>query len=374
MKLEPFAMERWQSTYENLVEYNLSESGVHPMAVHELVGDGALSDRLLATELGYSQSNGTPELRRTIARLYPGAGEDNVLVTNGSAEAIFVSVWSLIEPGDEVVMLLPNYMQIHGLARAFGGNIRPFHLKAELGWQPDLEELRRAVTRNTRLIAVCNPNNPTGAVLDEIAMDAIANAARSSGAWLMADEVYQGAERDGPTTKSFWGRYEKTLITNGLSKAYGLAGLRIGWVVAPREQIAQLWMYHDYTTIAPTTLSDQLARLALAEGNREAILRRTRGILQKNYPMLEAWIEEHGDMFSLVPPRAGAIAYLRYHLNVNSSQLAERLRAEKSVLIVPGDHFGMDKYLRIGYGPREDYLHTGLDRIDEVLQAVKAGR
>ena len=374
MKLEPFAMERWQSTYENTVEYNLSESGVHPLAVHELVGDGALADRLLATELGYSQSNGTPELRRAIARLYTGAGEEHVLVSNGSAEAICAAVWSLIEPGDDVVLMLPNYMQIHGLARAFGGNIRPFHLKAELGWQPDLEELRRAVTRNTKLIAVCNPNNPTGAVLDDIAMDAIVNAARSSGAWLLADEVYQGAERDGATTKSFWGRYEKTIITNGLSKAYALAGLRIGWVVAPPEQVARLWSYRDYTTIAPSTLSDQLARLALAEGNRDAILRRTRGILQRNYPMLEGWIEEHGDMFSLVPPRAGAIAYLKYHLTINSSQLAERLRTEKSVLIVPGDQFGMDKYLRIGYGPREDYLRTGLNRIDEVLQAVKRPR
>ena len=374
MKLEPFAMERWQSTYENTVEYNLSESGVHPLAVHELVGDGALADRLLATELGYSQSNGTPELRRAIARLYTGAGEEHVLVSNGSAEAICAAVWSLIEPGDDVVLMLPNYMQIHGLARAFGGNIRPFHLKAELGWQPDLEELRRAVTRNTKLIAVCNPNNPTGAVLDDIAMDAIVNAARSSGAWLLADEVYQGAERDGATTKSFWGRYEKTIITNGLSKAYALAGLRIGWVVAPPEQVARLWSYRDYTTIAPGTLSDQLARLALAEGNRDAILRRTRGILQKNYPMLEGWVEEHGDMFSLVPPRAGAIAYLKYHLTINSSQLAERLRTEKSVLIVPGDQFGMDKYLRIGYGPREDYLRAGLNRIDEVLQTVKATR
>ncbi len=374
MKLEPFAMERWQSTHENLVEYNLSESGVHPLALHELVGDGNLADRLLATELGYSQSNGTLELRRAIARLYAGADEDNVLVTNGSAEAIFLSVMSLVEPNDEVVMLLPNYMQIHGLARAFGGNIRPFHLKAELGWQPDLEELRRAMSRNTKLIAVCNPNNPTGAVLNDMAMDAIVNAAKSSGAWLLADEVYQGAERDGETTKSFWGRYEKVIITNGLSKAYGLAGLRIGWVIAPKAQIARLWSYHDYTTIAPTTLSDQLAQLALADGNREAILRRTRGILQKNYPMLEAWIEEHGDMFSLVPPRAGAIGYLKYHLNINSSALAEQLRAEQSVLIVPGDHFGMDKYLRIGYGPREDYLKTGLNRIDEVLQAVKRAR
>ncbi|MEP7199641.1 MAG: aminotransferase class I/II-fold pyridoxal phosphate-dependent enzyme, partial [Chloroflexota bacterium] len=370
MHLEPFQMERWQSTYENLVAYNLSESGVHPLAVHELVGDGELADRLLATQLGYSQSNGTSELRRAIARLYPGADEDNVLVTNGSSESNFIAAWSLVAPGDEVVMLLPNYMQIHGVARGFGGDVRVFHLKSELAWQPDDDELRRVVTPRTKLIVVCNPNNPTGAILNDAAMDAIVDAARASGAWLLADEVYQGAERDGVTTKSFWGRTERTLITNGLSKAYALPGLRIGWMVGPRDQIAQAWMRHDYLTIAPSTLSDQLARLALADGNREAILRRTRGILQKNYPILEGWIEEHGELFSLVPPRAGAIAYLQYHLDVNSSALAEKLRAEKSVLVVPGDHFGMDKYLRIGYGAEEEYLKTGLNRIDDVLREI----
>jgi aspartate/methionine/tyrosine aminotransferase len=218
---------------------------------------------------------------------------------------------------------------------------------------------------------VCNPNNPTGAVLSDAAMDAIVAAARSSGAWLLADEVYQGAERAGATTKSFWGRYEPTLIVNGLSKAYALPGLRIGWMVGPKEQIARGWLRHDYLTIAPATLSDQLAQLALADGNRQAILKRTRGILQQNYPLLEAWIEEHGELFSLVPPRAGAIAYLQYHLNVNSTTLAEKLRTEKSVLIVPGDHFGMDNYLRIGYGSPPEYLREGLNRVDEVLREIK---
>lgn len=370
MHLEPFAMERWQSTYENLVEYNLSESGVHPLTARELAGSDLLAERLLDVGLGYSQSNGTPELRRAIAALYAGAGEDNVIVTNGSSEAIFIALWSLVEPGDDVVMMLPNYMQAHGLARGWGGRIVPFRLREDLAWQPDLDELRRAVSPRTKLIAVCNPNNPTGAVLNAAAMDAIVAAARSCGAYLLSDEVYQGAERDGVTTPTLWGRYEKTIVTNGLSKAYGLPGLRIGWLTAPADVVARAWMYHDYITIAPSTQSDLLARWALEPQRRDAILRRTRAILQKNYPILEGWIEEHGEMFSLVPPRAGAIGYLKYRLPINSSQLAERLRAEKSVLIVPGDHFGMDNYLRIGYGPPEDYLKTGLNRVDEVLRSL----
>jgi len=370
MKLEPFAMERWQSTYENLVEYNLSESGVHPMTARELAGSAEAAERLLSVELGYSQSNGTPELRRLVAALYAGAREENVIICNGSAEALFLTIWSLVEPGDDVVMMLPNYMQIHGITRGWGANIRPFHLREELAWQPDLDELRRAVTPRTKLIAVCNPNNPTGAVMAPEAMDAVVAAARSVGAYLLSDEVYQGAEREGAVTPTLWGRYEKAIVTNGLSKAYGLPGLRIGWIAGPTEMVARAWMHHDYTTIAPGTLSDVMARLALQPATRERIRARTRNILQKNYPIFEGWIEEHGEMFSLVPPRAGAIGYLKYHLNANSSEWAERLRAEKSVLIGPGDQFGMDNFMRIGYGAPEAYLKTGLNRVDEILRSI----
>ena len=372
MKIEPFEMERWQSTWENWVAYNLSESGVHPMSLRELIG--AAAEKFLDTELGYSQGNGTPELRRLIAALYAGATEQNVLVTNGSSEALFVLSWSLIEPGDEVVMMLPNYMQMHGTIRGWGGVIRPFRLREELAWQPDLDELRRAITPKTKLIAVCNPNNPTGAVLSDAAMGALVNAAQSCGAWLLSDEVYQGAERDGVTTRSFWGMYDKVIISNGLSKAYGLPGLRIGWAVGPQPQIHEGWVRTNYTTIAPGTLNDRLAQLALMPTMRAQILQRTRGILQKNYPLFEAWVEEHGELFSMVAPRAGAIGYLKYKLDINSSELAEQLRVKQSVLIEPGDHFGMDHYMRIGYGPREDYLKTALNRVDVVLRGVRSGK
>lgn len=372
MKLEPFVMERWQSTWENRVEFNLSESGVHPMTPRELMalatqGGEELVERLLTTELGYSQSNGTEELRGHIAALYPGAGLEDVLVTNGTSEANYVAIWSTLEPGDELVLMLPNYMQIWGIARGFGAVVRPFRLREELGWGPDLDELPRLVNDRTRMIAVCNPNNPTGTVLSEEAMDAIVRVASRVGAWLLADEVYQGAERVGDTTPTFWGRYERVVVTNGLSKAYGLPGLRIGWIVGPAEFVARAWAYHDYTTIGPGMLSDQLARLALAPETRPRILERTRSILRANYPILESWVVDHGETFTLFPPRAGAIAWMRYHLDVNSTALAERLLRDKSVLIVAGDHFGMDGYIRIGYGPPADYLRAGLDRVHETV-------
>lgn len=371
MKLDIFQMERMQSTWENRVRYNLSESGVHPLAVRELLADPEAQQRLLDQELVYTQSNGSEELRSLIARLYPGATADNILVANGTSEANFVCIWGLVEPGDEVVLMLPNYMQIWGAARSFGATVKPFRLREELNWGPDLDELHRAISPRTKLIAVCNPNNPTGAVLSETAMDSIVAEARRAGAWLLADEVYRGAERNSQTTPTFWGRYARVLCTAGLSKAYGLPGLRIGWVVAPPEEAARLWSYRDYITISPGTLSEFLARLALAPGTHERIIERTRSILQDNYPLLEAWLNAHGDLFSLIPPAAGAIAYLKYRLDINSTTLVERLLHEKSVLIVPGDHFGMDRYLRIGYGPPPEYLRAGLDRIDELLRELR---
>jgi hypothetical protein len=369
MKIEQFKMERMQSTWENVVDYNLSESGVHPLNLQELVTEKELQE-ILRLELGYTQTNGTPPLRENIARLYPGASLEQILVTAGSSEANFLLMWRTLEPSQEVIFELPNYMQMYGLQRAFGAKPKYFWLREENNWAPDLDELSRLVTDKTRMIVLTNPNNPTGAILSENEMTAIVSLADKVGAWILADEVYQGAEREGRTTSSFWGKYDKTIVVNGLSKAYGLPGLRIGWMVGPRDFIQATWPYHDYTTISPSALSDRLATIALAPGNREKILSRTRGILKKNFPPLETWLKGHGPLFRFIPPQAGAICFARYNLKVNSTKLVEKLIHDKSVLLVPGDHFEMDGHLRFGFGSEEEYLLAALARVDEALAAL----
>jgi len=369
MNIDIFKMERMQSTWENVVDYNLSESGVHPLNLKELLTPAEI-EALTEVELGYTQTNGTTGLRERIARLYPGIGLEQILTTAGSSEANFLLMWSLLEPGDEVLFEIPNYMQMGGLMRSFGAKVKTFSLRESLGWQPDLDEIRRLVTPRTKLIALTNPNNPTGAVLDPEIMKGIVDLAASAGAWLISDEVYQGAELSGVPTPSFWGRWEKTLVVNGLSKAYGLPGLRIGWIIGPEEIVKRTWPYHDYTTISPSALSDRLATLALAPGTRDRILARTRGILNANFPVLETWLKDHGGLFSFRPPQAGAICFARYALEVNSTELVERLIREKSVLVVPGDHFETDGYLRFGYGPEKGYLLRALGRIDEILKKI----
>lgn len=374
MHIEPFEMERWQSTFEHKVSYNLSESGVHPLTVKELLelpgGDPSFTIQdLLKTGLGYAQGNGDEILRELISVIYPGSDIQNILVTHGGAEANFLATLELLEPGDEVVLMLPNYMQTYGLTRGWNAVVKPWTMSEEKDWQPDITELEEAVSEKTRLIIITNPNNPTGLVFREPLIEAVVTAAERSGAWILADEIYRGAELEGPETPSFWNRYDRLLITSGLSKAYGLPGLRIGWVASPLvDKITTLWAYHDYSTICSSPLTEALAKHALEPSRREMILERTRGILNRNLPLLKQWVEGEDGMFSYVEPQAGAIMWVRYNLDINSLELAERVRIEEDTLIEPGDHFGVDHYLRLGYGPEHDYLAEGLNRVRKVLE------
>jgi aspartate/methionine/tyrosine aminotransferase len=371
-EFQPFALERMMGKWENVVRYNLSESGVHPLKLGELMALAGRDVRELAdVELNYPQANGTRDLRRTIAAYYPRAGEDNVLVTTGAVEANYLVVQTLLEPGDEAVVMRPNYLQVWGVARNRGVAVRDFDLVEANGWAPDLEQLAAAVTPRTKLVAVCNPNNPTGRILTAAEMAAIVSIAARAGAWILADEVYAGAERETDVvTPSFHGMYDKVLAVGSMSKAYGLPGLRTGWVVGPVAVLDDMWARHDYITITGTMLSDKLATIALSPQVRPRILARTRGLIRAGYPVLQEWAAQHGNTIQLYPSQAAAIAFMRYNRKINSSRLVERLRDEKSVLIVPGDHFGHDHHLRISFGLPHDYLRAGLERISQMLEAV----
>jgi aspartate/methionine/tyrosine aminotransferase len=377
MRLEPFAIERLQSIWEHRVAWNLAESGVHPLRVEELAESPEDRLALMQEPLGYTQTNGTLELRSAIASMYSGASPAHIQVTTGGSEANWLTLWTLVERGDEIVLMLPNYMQVRGLARAFGVDVKPWPLLEDNGtpgsparWRPDVDALKRLVTNRTRAIFICNPNNPTGARLTSGELDEICAVASRSGAWVVSDEIYRGAELDGVETPTIWGRYERAVVTSGLSKAYSLPGLRTGWVVGPIALIEELWGAHDYSTIAPTAVSDLLARIALSPNRRELLLARARGILRTNYPVLRRWMERRSSFLSHIPPEAGAITFVRYQYRIGSTALIERIRDEQSVLVVPGDHFEMDGYLRIGFGCDPELLIGALDRVGEVFDSV----
>ncbi len=370
MAIELFEMERMQSRWENIVDYDMSESGVRPLTLRELVAMGFDLDEFLDQPLGYSQSNGTIELRERIAATYPGARVEQIEVTNGTSEANYLVALSLFRRGDVFGMELPNYMQMPGVARSLGAEVVSFHLQQAHGWEPDWHEFDRVIAARPRLVYISNPNNPTGSVLSDSAMERIVAGCEAAGAWLLADEVYLGAEIARPRTKSFWGMSDRVIVTSGLSKAYGIPGVRIGWIVAPESLTEQCWTQHDYLTIGPNKMSDRIARVAVDPANRERCYARTREILTHNLPIARAWIDSFGGQLTWREPEAGAIALIKYDASLPSVALVERIRARQNTLVVPGTHVGLEGYLRVWLGGREDFLREGLRRIGAELRRM----
>ena len=263
---------------------------------------------MLDQPLVYTQSNGTVELRSLIAGLYPGATPNTIEVTNGGSEANYLSVWRLVEPGDEVVLLVPNYMQTWGLARAFGGTSsasgRSIEDAAAGRWRPDLDALQALVTDRTRLIIICTPNNPTGATSPLRSSTRSRRSPRATARGCCRTRSIAAPSSSDEETPSMWGRYERVIVTSGLSKAYGLPGLRIGWIVGPpsvcRLDLVVPRLHDDRARRAERSPG---ARGARAQRGGVAILARTRRIVRENLPLIERWLREHDPMFSWIPPQ-----------------------------------------------------------------------
>jgi aspartate/methionine/tyrosine aminotransferase len=360
------------------VEFNLADSGVHPVLLGELVAGEDARAALLRVPLHYPPVNGTPRLRERIASLHPGASAGNVLVTVGASEANAVVAAALLSAGDEVVVMEPGYRQVWGLAANLGCDVRSFPLVEDDGWRPDLDALERACTSRTRLIVVTNPNNPAGTILTTGEMDRITELAEASGAWLLADEVYRGTERlTDQETPTFWGRATRAVSVGSLSKAYGLPGLRLGWVVAPEDVIERCWRRHEYATISAPMLSMPLAELALEPPARDRLIGRTRALVREGYGMVDDLVARSGGIFDVVPPEATALAFVRYHLDMPSERVADEIRRRASVLVAAGSHFGCEGHLRITHGLEPAYLAEALRRIEAVvadLASAPSGR
>ncbi|MCH2272740.1 MAG: aminotransferase class I/II-fold pyridoxal phosphate-dependent enzyme [SAR86 cluster bacterium] len=369
MKFPSFDLERIQSIYENSVEINLTESGIEPLSLKELMNPKELEE-LLNLPLGYGYTQGTPLLRQRISNLYEGADENNVLVTSGSSEAIFLSAVLTVSKGDRVVMMTPNYLSFNGVAEALGAEVDYVPLLKKEKWEWDLDCLDEAVSDKTKVISVCNPNNPTGSVLNLEQMLKIVEIAGRVGAYLLVDEVYIGAELGSNLTKSFLGMYEKTIVTSGLSKSYAHPGLRIGWIISGKRFVEEAWAIKDYTTIASSSLSQHIATKVLEPETITKLRSRTKVLLNKNLETFSKWILPYSNHLSFLKPEAGGFAFVEYDMDINSTDLVHDLRKNEGVFIVPGDSFGIDKYFRIGLGHESIGFSKGLDLLSEGLTRV----
>jgi aspartate/methionine/tyrosine aminotransferase len=365
MNFQNFDLEYFQSQFERTVEINLADSSVKCANVSDLLAGGDPRP-LLELPLYYPEVNGTSLLRERVAALYPNSSRTNVLVTVGAAQANWLVCTTLLEQGDEVIVVSPGYRQVWGLAKNAGCRVKETHLRQENNWRLDLDELESLATAKTKLISIVNPNNPTGSILSREEMQKIVSICQKTAAWLHADEVYRGTELAGEETPSFWGMYERVVCVNSMSKAYGLAGLRIGWVVAPPEMVEELWRRHEYTVIAAAGPSMKLAEIAFLPAKRKMLLDRQRELSRTGHTVLENWVREQEGRFNVSRAVATSIAFVGYNFDMPSAELADHIRRKASVLVAPGGYLGTENHLRITVGYEPEKVRTALERIGAV--------
>ncbi|MFM0291394.1 aminotransferase [Paraburkholderia megapolitana] len=376
MKIREFGVERWMDQYENHCELNLAETCVESLTVEELLDLAGKKDAILADvlpmKLTYGAIDGTERLRSNVASLYEKQAVPNVLITHGAISANALVYETLVEPGDHVISVLPTYQQHYSIPESYGAQVEILRLRPENGFLPDLDELKRMIRPDTRLIAINNPNNPTGSLMERPFLEALVAIARSCGAYILCDEVYRGTDQHGDGfTASVADLYEKGISTGSMSKTWSLAGLRVGWIVAPVELIGRVQIHRDYNTISVGMLNDLFASIALE--NRAALLKRNHEILRTNLAVLDAWIAKE-PVLSYVKPKSGTTALVRVDLPVSSRDFCVALLEKTGVMFTPGSALDMEGYVRIGYTNSRAVLEAGLARVSEFLTTYAASR
>jgi aspartate/methionine/tyrosine aminotransferase len=369
MHIRDFGVEIWMNEFELKCELNLAETCVESLTIAGLLtlagrNDMALAE-LLPMKMTYGAIPGSDRLRDAIAGLYDRQGRDNIVVTHGTIGANALVHQALVSRGDRVISVIPTYQQHYSIPESIGADVVHLHLRAENGYLPDLAELEALAIPGTRLIAINNPNNPAGSLMDRAMLTAIGDIARKAGAFVLCDEVYRGTDQQGSgVTASIADLYEKGISTAGMSKAFSLAGLRLGWIAAPADVIAAIMIHRDYTTISVGQIDDHFAALALE--HKEAILARSRAITRENLAILTDWVDAE-PLISWVPPQSGTTALLKYALDMSSRDFCLALLEETGVMFTPGSAMEMEGHVRIGYANSASVLREGLTRVSGFL-------
>jgi aspartate/methionine/tyrosine aminotransferase len=378
MKIESFALERWMTTYELDVQYDIAESGIFPLTVRDLLAMEPAEERadtlecLLDLRLGYSEARGSGELRSLLAGTYQDCAPENILVTTGAIEANFLLFNVLLQPGDHVVAPYPAYQQLYSVPRALGCDVDLWRIRPETGFRYDVADLERLMRPSTRLIVINSPHNPTGAMLSAADAERVYELAAEVGAHVLSDEAYRWLEIPGGDAlmPPLYDLGRLGISVGTLSKPFGLPGLRIGWIAAPADLVARCWSMRDYVSLSPGKLNDALA--AIAFRHRKKIFERNAGIISANLAVANAWVAEHGEFLSWKPPRGGLLALLHYNLDIPSLELANKLAEEYSVMLAPGSAFGYEHYLRIGVGQEPSIFEAGLQAAGDCFADLAA--
>ena len=374
MHIKPFAVEEWMNTYETGARYNIAETCVDSVSLDELFGlTGEDKERFLsdfcARRLTYGDIMGSNELKCGIAKLYRTISSDEIIPTHGAAGANHHVFCSLISAGDHVISIMPTYQQLYSIPESIGADVDIMHLEQENGYLPDLDELRSLVRKDTKLICINNPNNPTGALMSKEMLSAIVDIARSVGAYILSDEVYRHLTQEDIWCESIADLYEKGISVGSMSKVFSLAGLRMGWIAThDKEALSAFISHRDYDLISCAMFDDAVSSLALR--HHEKLLSRNRGIVRGNLQILDDWINASSH-FYYTKPQAGTTALVYYDFDIPSYDFCRKLYEETGAFVTPGDCFEEPHSMRIGYGCDTVTLQKGLEAISAFARSLE---
>jgi len=368
VQVAPFRIEQYYARHEFTAAYMLSSSDAESVAVVDLLAlEPGAEERLQGLRLGYTESPGSPALRRAIATVYRTADPEDVVVVSAAEEGIFTAYHALLRPGDHVVVETPCYESALELARSTGADVTEWRRTYADGWTHDLDALERALRPGTRLVYVNTPHNPTGTLMPGAVLDRIVELVAERGAWLFCDEVYRELEHD-PADRlpAAVDLYERAISLGSVSKTYGLPGLRLGWLASrDREALGRVLDFKHYTTICSSAPSELLGEIALR--HRDVLVQRNRAVVGRNLPLLDAFLERHAGMFSWVRPTASPIGFPRVTGVGNVEAFCERLVAETGVLLLPGAVYDEPEHVRFGFG--RSNMPEALARLETWLAA-----
>ncbi|MCF2871323.1 aminotransferase [Octadecabacter sp. G9-8] len=367
MKIEPFGVEQWMNAWETKCELNLAETCVASLTLAELMQMAGTTQQmpgdLAAMQMTYGEIRGSTRLRGLVADMFDGQRAENVLITHGTIGANHMVYQALVGAGDHVVAITPTYQQHTAIPRSLGAQVSEVSLKETAGWLPDWDAVAAAVTPATKVIALTNPNNPTGALIDREGLEKVAEIARSVDAWVLCDEVYRGTEQ-GASVPSIVEVYDKGISTGSTSKAYSLAGLRLGWIVGPESLLDDCEIHRDYTTISVGMVDDYFAAMALEA--RDVVLERSREITRGNLAVLDHWVRGEAKA-RYVKPQAGTTAFVALDVPMKSYDLCVALLRDTGVMFTPGSSLGVEGYVRIGFACYPEVLKQGLAKVSDWL-------
>lgn len=374
MKIKPFAVEEWMNAYEEGARFNIAETCVDSVSADELFAltgedKDAFWRGFAARRLTYGDIEGAPALRKGICGLYKTLKPHEVVTTHGAAGANHHVFYSLVEPGDRVISIMPSYQQLTSIPESFGADLHVMHLKKERGYLPNLDELRALCVPGTKLICVNNPNNPTGSLMSEELLQGIVEIAKSVDAWVLCDEVYRHLTQDDSWSVSIVDLYDKGISVSSMSKVFSLAGLRLGWIATHDEDLRRALLSHrDYDLISCGMFDEALAAVALR--NADKVLERNRGIVRENLAILDKWVESE-PRISFVKPKCGTTALVYYDYDLDSVEFCTRMYHETGAFVTPGACFEEEKSMRVGYANDRETLTAGLAAVSAFLRILE---